>query len=221
MADITRLNRDPHRVTQQLLPWYVTGTLDAEEAAVVGAHLESCAECRAELETDRALRAMMAATPSDLESGWVALKNRIESEASQPRASVWRGARALGRRLPASGWIAMPSRGWVVAAQAAGLMLIAGFAWISTNQPHAQYHTLSAPKAVNNGNVVVVFKPTTSEQDMRGALRGAKARLVDGPTASDAYVLHVADAERASALSNLRANAQVILAEPIDGGGNP
>ena len=33
MADIIRLNGDPHAQTQHLLPWYVTGVLGDEEQA--------------------------------------------------------------------------------------------------------------------------------------------------------------------------------------------
>jgi hypothetical protein len=222
MADAIRLKRDPHRITQELLPWYIQGTLDLDEAAVVRAHLQSCAACRAELETDRALSAMMAAAPSEADLGWATLKNRIAGEASPRRGGVGRRSAAPRRRLSALGRaVARPSRGWAAAAQAASLVVIAGSAWIWANQPHAQYHVLSAPKVVNTGNVVVIFKPTMSERDMLAALRSADARLVDGPTVSDAYVLHVADAERASALSKLRANAQVILAEPIGGDSHP
>ena len=42
------------------MPWYANGTLDADETAAVEAHLEGCDECRAELESERALGAMIA-----------------------------------------------------------------------------------------------------------------------------------------------------------------
>jgi len=204
-ADIISMSRDPHRAIQELLPWYVTGTLVPEEAAMVEAHLATCEACRAELETDRALGAMAASASLDVERGWAALKTRVEGDALSHRRP--NSAKPPARR----------SGGWAVAANAASLMLIAGFAWIWAHPQHAQYHVLSAPQVASPGNVVVIFKPTTSEQDMREMLRGAKARLVDGPTASDAYVLHVADVERAASLTKLRANGRVILAEPIDG----
>jgi len=225
MADIIRFNTDPHRITQKLLPWFAMGTLDADETLAVESHLEGCAECRAELETERALGAMIATVPSDVERGWDALRSRIESEKPRRRSTgLWRGTGAARPRPAASGWTttAMPPMGWAITAQAASLVLIAGVAWVWANGQHIQqYHALSAPKAVNTGNLVVIFKPTTSEQDLRGALRRADARLVDGPTASDAYVLHVASAERMAALGKLRANTEVVLAEPIDGDVRP
>ncbi len=55
MVDIIRLHGDPHKQTQTLLPWYANGTLDADEVAVVEAHLSECAECRDELKSEQAL----------------------------------------------------------------------------------------------------------------------------------------------------------------------
>src|SRR4051812_33093068 len=43
----------------RLLPWHVTGQLTADEAARVEAHVQACAECRAELEQQRELRAVL------------------------------------------------------------------------------------------------------------------------------------------------------------------
>ena len=46
---------DPvHRTTQELLPWYVNGTLEGGERAQVEAHLSACLPCRRELEAQRA-----------------------------------------------------------------------------------------------------------------------------------------------------------------------
>jgi hypothetical protein len=66
------------------------------------------------------------------------------------------------------------------------------------------------------GNVIVVFRPDVRESEMRRLLKGSEARLVDGPTAANAYVLRVPQAERAAALSQLRNDAAVVLAEPLD-----
>lgn len=213
MANVIRLHGDPHQLTQALLPWYANGTLDPDETAAVEAHLEGCAECRAELDSERALGALVATVPSDVERGWAALKSRIDSGAPKRRPSAWRTPAALlGRPVP---------MGWAVVAQAAGLVLVIGVAWTLASRPHADYRALSSARAAAPGNIVVVFKPTTLEADLRAALRQSGARVVDGPTVSDAYVLHVADAGRAAALTRLRGDSHVVLAEPIDGDPRP
>ncbi|MEO6378892.1 MAG: hypothetical protein ABIO37_12770, partial [Caulobacteraceae bacterium] len=66
------------------------------------------------------------------------------------------------------------------------------------------------------GNLVVIFRPDVSERTIRTMLRANAARMVDGPTATDAYVLHVPAASRAVVLQKLRKAADVVLAEPID-----
>jgi hypothetical protein len=71
------------------------------------------------------------------------------------------------------------------------------------------------------GNLVVIFHPDVLEKSMRETLNASDARIVDGPTAADAYVLHVPPSQRLSALAKLRASSAVVMAQPIDPGGSP
>ena len=48
-----------------------------------------------------------------------------------------------------------------------------------------------------------------------------RARIIDGPTASGAYVVRITPASRAQALDGLRSTPQIVLAEPIDPGSQP
>jgi len=210
MANIIRLHGDPHQQIETLLPWYVNGTLDAEETALVEGHLAECAACRAELEAEKALAVDIAALPPEADQSWSALRAQVEAPSPVRRL---RDGRSLLRRPVAIGW--------ALAAQAASLAAVGAVLWLAVNPVKPAYHALSAPAAAAPGNVVVIFKPTTSEQDLRAVLQQSHARLVDGPTASDAYVLHVASNERPAALSKLRADAHIVLAEPIDGDTQP
>jgi len=222
MGHVIRLPGDAHQQTQSLLPWYINGTLDDGEVAAVEAHLADCAECRADLTAERTIGADMSAIPTDVERGWNAMRSRIESRAAardaQPEPAPGataeivplRRASFLRRSIPMS---------WALAAQAAALVLVAGGVRLTMQAPQSQpvYHTLSSAPVAATANLIVIFCPDTEERDLRAALSGSAARLVDGPTASDAYVLHVADARRDAALRQLRGNAHVVLAEPIDG----
>ena len=212
MAKIISLHEGPHRAVEALLPWYLAGGLDADEHAQVEAHLGDCQACRAELDFERRLKAEVAALPVDVEHGWARLHRRL---AARPRP---RGPDPLAGLVRA--WRAGPPwLGWALAAQAG---LIAAFGLVvAPTAPPAPYHALSAAPAAARGNVVVIFRPETSERALREALRAGHARLVDGPTASDAYVLAVPAAERARVLTTLRARVDIVLAEPIDRGGPP
>jgi hypothetical protein len=68
-----------------------------------------------------------------------------------------------------------------------------------------------------SANVIILFRPEATEAGMRAALRQSGASLVGGPTDADAYLLRVPAQERATALERLRAEDEVLMAEPIDG----
>lgn len=98
MGHVLTFPADRHQEVQHLLPWYWTGRLDEAERALVDAHLGECAECRAELEAEPALRAALVSASPDAETGWAALEARARR--SEPPA---RGSRRPGR-LPAGRW---------------------------------------------------------------------------------------------------------------------
>jgi anti-sigma factor RsiW len=110
MADIIRLNDDPHAQTQHLLPWYVTGALEGRELAQVEQHLAECPECREDAEIEKALAHQVRTLPCDVERGWATLKARIDGgQKATPKASL------LSRRIPLA---------WAIAAQAASLAIV-------------------------------------------------------------------------------------------------
>lgn len=223
-GDIIPLQGD-HREIQSLLPWYLAGTLNAAEMAGVRAHVGVCAECQAELASERRLATGIADLPDegpalDVDHGFALIRERIERD--RRRAAPFAG---VVTRLAAArrGWFSgEPWMRWAVAAQAC-LVLALGAALLGTMQA-PDYRALGAAApadaaGVPTGNVVVIFRPDTTEVALRGILRSAGARLVDGPTAADAYVLHVPAAARAETLAALRGQPQIVLAEPLDAGG--
>ncbi|HEX5182162.1 MAG TPA: zf-HC2 domain-containing protein, partial [Allosphingosinicella sp.] len=112
---------DRHREVRQLLPWYGTGRLDGAERALVETHLGDCAECRAELEAEPALKAALASASPEAEAGWAALEARVRRSMPAPRRAS-RPWAAAGRALM------RPDRlRWIAAAQLAGLVVL-GFA---------------------------------------------------------------------------------------------
>jgi hypothetical protein len=104
-----------------------------------------------------------------------------------------------------------------MAAQFAGLAVLATAMWLARPPSPAAYRALGGSPATAGGNAVLMLKPTTTEGELRRLLVGSGARLVDGPTASGAYVLHVPQGGRPAALARLKSDANVVVAEPIDG----
>jgi anti-sigma factor RsiW len=199
MGRIIRLHDDNHWELQSLLPWYVTGRLEPAEHARVQAHVAGCEECQEELRFEQALADNLKTLPMDADVSWRRMERRLRAEPKRQRANL----------------LTSPWTGWAVAACAligVGVTVMPR----APAAPAAPYHVLGAPRTTTPGNMVVIFRPETRERDIRVALDKAGARIVDGPTAADAYVLTTPDADRAGALAKLRATPTVVMAEPVD-----
>jgi len=197
----------PHDEAEELLPWYATGQLDAADRARVERHLLSCGDCREQLAVERRLIDEFQAMAPEVESGWVRLRGRIDTPVQvarapkQPFAELW-------------AFLTRPAVAAIAVAQLA-FVVIAGGALLSLSRP--AYHVLGSAPVPADANVIVIFDADTTEGEMRGALGAAGASIVGGPTSADAYLLHVAPVGRQNSLARLQADANVQLAQPIDG----
>jgi hypothetical protein len=200
---------DPvHREVAELLPWLANGTLAGVERARAAHHVSECIACRRELEDLRALQSAIA--NDDLDSGatqaLAKLKARIQHDGSGRKhhlfhraASRWHASDVLVRSL--------------LVAQFAALALIAA-AYLSRPDPQ-YYHTLAAPTIATGGDMVVVFRAATTEQEIRDVLLRVHASIVEGPSAEGAYTLKVREGEQQTVLEQLRQQPAVKLCEPV------
>jgi anti-sigma factor RsiW len=204
---------DPHRDVQSLLPWYVTDRLDAAERARVESHLRQCPQCQADERFERRMEAQLAGLPIQLDVDWTR-RSRRNAPASR-RRKAGRAANRIGSRIGAA-WSAAPAwTRWALASPFI-LLLALAMAWPSASVRPVGERAPSAGPGAAGGDIVVVFKPDAREADIRSALRAGHARLVDGPTAADGYVIHVPPMARSEALAELRRNGAVVVAEPVD-----
>jgi hypothetical protein len=214
---VVPLPRDRHQELRELLPWYVTDTLPQEEREAVEIHLTHCAACRAELEQENELRASLVMSHvsdplPEVEGGWLALSRVIDhdDDALPNRKAGFRPRLPPRSRLSTwrSQWL-----DWSMAAQIALVAFLTG--WFAVQIQPARYHALSSGGAQNDANIVVAFRPETTESDLRQTLLGVDARIVDGPTAEGGYMLHVAHDRRNGLIQMLRHQSNVLLAEPV------
>lgn len=201
----------PHHEAEELLPWYATGQLEADDLVLVEEHLSSCAHCRRQLAFERRMADQVAQLTPDVDSGWERLKRRIEPQrerwsdkARREVASVWQGF-----NRPAVAAFAFAQLAFVV---------VAGALLLSLSRP--DYRALGSPPPPQSANVIAMFSPDTTEAELTGLLRSNGASLVDGPTPADAFLLRVPQDSRAAVLSRLRADRHVVMAEPIDKAGS-
>jgi hypothetical protein len=193
---VLRFEGSAHAEADRLLPWLVNGTLEGEELERVRAHLVECAACQREVAW---LQSLQTACQTD------------DAAPAVPRRAVQRRRRAAiphGPRRRA--W-----QHWVIAAQAVLVLALAAALLRPEHAPPAAYHALSAPRAPR-ARLVVVFAPSLSEARMRQLLQACDARVVDGPTASGAWVLSVPAARATPIREALRAAHGVTLVASLD-----
>jgi anti-sigma factor RsiW len=207
MDNVVPMHRDAHREALLLLPWHVSGALDEAEQARVEAHLADCAECRAELALERRLGTEVVAMSPESEPAWEAMQRRL----AQPARRRTRPVRRNPARQAAK--IALPWLGWAVAA---GVMMVLGLQAVLPPRPAPVYHAMAAAPDHAGVDVAVIFKPHTTEAEIHSILDASQARVADGPTATDAWLLNVPMQERDAAVRRLRASPDVLAAEPLD-----
>ncbi len=200
-----------HREAQQLLPLLAGGTLTPEQQARVDEHLRHCAHCREDAALERRMRAAPPEAPAGLdpERALARLMPRLDPPRARP-ASPTLVARV--RDWFGGGW--MP---WALAGQGA---LIAALVLPSMMGSDTDaYRGLSGGPTAAPGNVIVVFRADAQLGQVQRALHAHGARMVDGPTATGAYVLAVPPARQAQLIAQLKADGGVELAEALDAKG--
>jgi anti-sigma factor RsiW len=206
-----------HRAVDALLPWFVNGTLEGEDLAVVEEHLRECGRCQSEVAWLREFQTLYAAADPapDAAESFRKLSQRLA--ASEPsRRGGWRLRlwwSGLGRRL-------RPWTPWAVAVQFVVILALGGLLWSGDRSP-GPYRTLGASGSAGPGagNLVVVFDPATPEAELRRVLLRIGARVVDGPTEAGAYVLALAPERATAAQRTLRRERVVLLVRPLGAGG--
>lgn len=208
----------------RLLPWYVSGRLDAADVARVGRHLERCAICREDLAAERAVR-MLLKSESSVEyapqpglSRTLARIDELAREAPAQPLDEPAVAVAPARRHGAVPWLAAAA---VVQAVALGVLgtLLARHPVDAALAP--RYATLSAARApvAATEHIRAVFSPEVTVGALNKLLAESALTIVTGPSDAGVYTLAFTDPHPASgrlvrAIAALRANTDVRFAEP-------
>ena len=206
---VLRFDAAAHKFVDVLLPWFVNGTLEGEELALVQRHLGECPRCQQEVEWLRELHAACIAGEAmpGASAAFRKLRGQLE-ESREGRDSIAASRRSRSRtRL----W----SR-WAIAAQLV-VIAVLGTLLLWSTDGSAPYRTLAARDAAApaTGSLVVVFDPATTEAEVHRILRGAGARIVDGPTQANAYVLEVPPEQTDRAAQAIKAERAALLVEPL------
>ena len=207
-ARIITLDSDDHRTVQTLLPWFANQTLSADEAEHVRQHVAQCPRCQADAFVQEAMRTAAASVDTpvlDVDRGWAAMRARLAP-----------ARRAVHAQAQSSWW---PRFGWPVlaGAQAIALAVLAIVVVVRSAPQDAEYRALGSAPPSATANALIVFRGDATEAQVRDALRQSHARIVDGPTVTDAYLITLA-APMSDGIASLRADAAVKRVESLQGG---
>jgi hypothetical protein len=158
---------------RELLPWLVNQSLNEDERVQVERHVNTCAQCQAEVQWLQAMRSgVQAQTYGGAgEMGWQRLRHGLRETRKTDRPR------------------------WVVpAALAASLVIAVQFVLLVQLQPQPTYAPLTGP-AAGVPILQVEFVPEASEAALRALLRENGLRIIDGPSAAGVYRLAL-DPER-------------------------
>ena len=209
---ILDIHESTHQKVQSMLPWLDADSLDYEDLHLVKQHVQVCSQCQSDLDWQRKLQSLAPerTTGLDVERAFAKLRPQLLAKPRETRRSATRKIfTALTNQF-----VWMP---WALAAQFFAIIGLSFMLTISYGNL-ASYRTLGAATQ-SGGNVAVVFKPDTSEHELRRLLLAANAKIVDGPTLTDAYVLSVPDKNLPATIASLRAEPAVVLAESLSAGG--
>ncbi|MGF1632073.1 MAG: hypothetical protein ACFCUT_21560 [Kiloniellaceae bacterium] len=190
-----------------LLPWYVNGTLEAEERRQVEAYLERNSHARDEVELLRALRQQVKDERIENSPGELGLQ-RLKREIKQATPQQGGTDRSSGRTVVVAGF-------WRPLAVAACLAVViqAGVMIGLSGGPGSEVDIASGTAGLTAPVLQVTFDPGATEQEIRDVLQSAGASIADGPTALGIYNLRLVDAGTTTveeALATLRARADVV-----------
>jgi len=198
-----------HAAVDALLPFYVNATLEGEELALVEQHVRGCDKCQREVENLRAIFDACAALalPPVARRGEPAPLREVAGRAPQ---------RGLGARIRNGLQTTQPFTRWLLAAQLAAIVVL-GTLLAADPRDAASYRTLgnANPSAQSPEAVAVIFDPAATESEMRRIVLRVGARIVDGPTTTDAFVLEVPAGRMEQTLQALRTEHAVRLAERL------
>lgn len=184
-----------HARVQELLPWFVNGSLNEGEQSLVDAHLEECPECRISVEELVAVAAKFSASdPFDL--AWRSDAVCSFMDQLPPKPGVVSESAWLRPTMAVFGALA------IAAVLLVGLPRTDAFRTLSFGE-----HVRDAPPVVQ-----VVFGSDTTEKTIRDILLEDGNRVIGGPTQQGVYRVALGTSEDADVfIARLKHNPNVIF----------
>ena len=203
-----------------LLPWYLNGTLREAERIQVVRHLESCQDCRRELEEMGQMKRNLAthykSQPAPSSQVARTVMTTISAQESLGRQERKDASSQLGRIDQWFRSLLLPQ--WAPTLAALLLIVQTGLIlWIGVPQEdrnQVKTRSLGMPVA----KLAVAFKPVATEEQIRLLLEQVHGRITNGPSGEGLYTIEVPSIDSATALKKLdllKSRADIIRSAKI------
>ncbi len=218
-------NDDGKDEAELLVPWYVAGKLEEDEARLVEElayrdpeFAKLIEEAKREAE---AIATINEAAGNPSSALWARIERSVELE-RQAHSHAWLGEWATHLKEAVSSFFAgLSVPQWQALAAAAVAICVAeagAIAYLSgTDGAPAKFHAASGPKALTHAAFIVSFKDTVTVAEINKALGETGTLIVDGPNADNLYRLGLRDdnvAAKDRAYAKLQASGLVSLILP-------
>ncbi|HVL01541.1 MAG TPA: zf-HC2 domain-containing protein [Dongiaceae bacterium] len=191
-----------HQVCESLLPAYIHGHLDREQAVAVAQHLVYCVDCQRSLQLANQLRLQLATESDELIAGL----QTERMEANFDRLWTDLDVENAGAQRH---WML---RRWRIAAPLSLCVILALLWRLPLSNPSGDFRTLAeAPASHEAGQIRVLLADDLSQADLRRLLATAETEIVAGPGERGVLTLRSVDPDHS--LQLLRQHPQVLLAE--------
>lgn len=196
-----------------LLPWYLNGTLEAEEKEIVKKQLSDSSLCQMEMEELKMLRdAVLEANEAQNEMLSVPVErmemnilDRIDSfeDSMEQRESHVSNIESESIWSKVQGFfdgIAMPSLSPVGMAAVFVVQFAIILGLVSTllfNEPEYEVLSVKTQTAQDLGPTIMIsFKDSATEKQIRDILNSIDGRIIDGPKAGGLYIVELPESYR-------------------------
>ena len=201
------MSKDIH----ELLPFYVNGSLDEEEKALVEKAIKNDPSLKSEIDFLEKLRIEVRARDFENSPGELGLK-RLQKSLEEEKMKNDPIARAESKITREQNW------GWRATAIAACLLLMLQTIVTFPMWKDSDLTAASGPQILYaEGRIVnVTFAPDAQEENIRNLLLAVEASIVDGPSALGVYKLSI-HKNFAAAVEKLEAHKNLIESVDYDG----
>lgn len=192
-----------HDAAWKLLPWYINGTLQASERALVDVHVRACLLCHREVDEQRQLHELVRESDTvriSPRSSFDTLMRRIDTGATAGTGFF------IGYRPRVLAWLPVAA-----ALLAVGVVLVVLFS--SNPDRSGEFRTLSSEMPILQSNAAalqMVFAQHATAEEIRRLITGIGGRILDGPSGAGVYTIALVDGPvQPGVLEQLRADERV------------